>query len=185
MCPKVWLSLNNVKPLIQIRVSMPSTVFAIFLMFGGCGVTVSDQEVNSQSSARGSAAEVSTVGLRESKPVGKVAIRESWLEKKVSQVGVFEPRENQSSVSSFIPQSIERDLRSPDARVRYRGLEYWEAKDSTAPLDPVFEAMEDQDEIVRGRATEIVERHWAVEQDREKQKLEQTRERKGRESQGD
>jgi hypothetical protein len=68
---------------------------------------------------------------------------------------------------SSIPQTITNDLTSPDARVRYRALDHWEDKDSTAPLDPVFEAMEDEDEDVREKATTIVEQRWAEEQEME------------------
>jgi hypothetical protein len=67
-----------------------------------------------------------------------------------------------------IPDSIAKDIGSPDARTRYRALDHWEAKDSKAPLDPVFEAMEDEDEAVRAKATAIVEQSWAAEQEREK-----------------
>jgi hypothetical protein len=67
-----------------------------------------------------------------------------------------------------IPDSIAKDLGSPYARDRYRALDHWEAKDSKAPLDPLFEAMEDEDEAVRAKATAIVEKYWAAEQEREK-----------------
>jgi hypothetical protein len=54
-----------------------------------------------------------------------------------------------------------------EARDRYRALEYWNIKGGTTPLDPVFEAMEDEDEGVREKATAIVERRWAEEQEKE------------------
>jgi hypothetical protein len=46
-------------------------------------------------------------------------------------------------------------------------LEHWNIKGGDAPLDPVFEAMEDEDEDVREKATAIVEQRWAEEQKRE------------------
>jgi hypothetical protein len=67
-----------------------------------------------------------------------------------------------------LPAAIAKDLDSPDARVRYRALDHWESKDNKAPLDPVFEAMEDDDPAVRAKATAIVEQNWAAEQEREK-----------------
>ena len=67
-----------------------------------------------------------------------------------------------------IPDTVAKDLASPDARDRYHALDYWEAKDSKAPLDPVFEAMEDDDPAVRAKATAIAEQYWAAEQEREK-----------------
>lgn len=67
-----------------------------------------------------------------------------------------------------IPPSVEKDLQSPEARDRYRALDHWEAKDSKAPLDAVFEAMEDEDEAVRAKATAIVEQHWAAAEEKER-----------------
>ncbi|MBH0190156.1 MAG: hypothetical protein HP493_15295 [Nitrospira sp.] len=57
----------------------------------------------------------------------------------------------------------------PDARERFRALSHWEEKGEVkAPLDAVFEAMEDEDEAVRAKATAIVEQRWAAEHNREK-----------------
>jgi hypothetical protein len=64
-----------------------------------------------------------------------------------------------------VPEAVTKDLDSPDARARYRALDHWDAKDSKPPLDPVFEAMEDEDEGVRAKATAIVEEYWAAEQE--------------------
>jgi hypothetical protein len=75
------------------------------------------------------------------------------------------------STALNLPASIAKDLTSPDARDRYRALDHWESKDSKGiktPLDPVFEAMEDDDPAVRAKATAIVEQYWAAEQEREK-----------------
>ena len=68
-----------------------------------------------------------------------------------------------------LPESIAKDLASPDARDRYRALNHWEEKGGAkTPLDLVFEAMEDEDEAVRAKAEAIVEQRWAKEQAREK-----------------
>lgn len=67
-----------------------------------------------------------------------------------------------------IPESIAKDLDSPDARVRLRALDHWEKKESKAPLDPLFEALEDEDDAVRAKATAIIEQQWAIERGREK-----------------
>jgi hypothetical protein len=77
---------------------------------------------------------------------------------------------NQPQVAN-LPETIAKDLASPDARVRYRALDHWEAKDgrdSKAPLEPVFEAMEDDDPAVRAKATAIIDQYWAAEQERER-----------------
>jgi hypothetical protein len=67
-----------------------------------------------------------------------------------------------------LPDAIAKDLDSPDARVRYRALDHWEKPGTKTPLDPVFEALEDEDEAIRAKATTIIEREWALEQEREK-----------------
>ena len=66
-----------------------------------------------------------------------------------------------------VPDIVARDLGSADPRDRYRALEHWNVKGGTTPLDPVFEAMEDEDEDVREKATAIVEQRWAEEQKNE------------------
>jgi len=77
--------------------------------------------------------------------------------------------EDEPSLLINLPEAVAKDLSSADARDRYRALDYWEAKDSKAPLDPVFEAMEDEDEGVRQKATAIVEQFWKAQQEQEKE----------------
>jgi len=67
-----------------------------------------------------------------------------------------------------IPESIAKALDSPDARVRLRALDHWEKKESKAPLDPLFEALEDEDDAVRAKATALIEQQWAIERKRER-----------------
>lgn len=67
-----------------------------------------------------------------------------------------------------VPESIAKDLTSPDAYNRLHALDHWEKKGTKASLDPVFEALEDESESVRAKATEIIERQWAHEREREK-----------------
>ena len=66
-----------------------------------------------------------------------------------------------------IPESIAKNLDSLDARVRLQAMNHWEAQGTTAPLDPLFTALDDEDEVVRAKATEIIERYWAAEQEKE------------------
>ena len=70
---------------------------------------------------------------------------------------------NQSSVSLIadIPDSVAKDLDSPNTRERYRALDHWETKGTQSPLDPVFEALEDDDPAVRANAAAIVEQYVA------------------------
>jgi hypothetical protein len=67
-----------------------------------------------------------------------------------------------------IPESIAKALDSPDPRVRLQAMNHWEAQGTKAPLDPLFEALDDEDGYVRAKATEIIERYWVVEQERER-----------------
>jgi hypothetical protein len=67
-----------------------------------------------------------------------------------------------------IPNAIAKGLESPDARERLQALDHWEKKGSKAPLDPVFEAFEDENEAVRAKATAIIEQQWAIERERER-----------------
>ncbi|HSQ50965.1 MAG TPA: hypothetical protein VLL94_06820 [Nitrospiraceae bacterium] len=65
-----------------------------------------------------------------------------------------------------IPESIAKGLDSPDARERLQALDQWEKEGSKAPLDPVFEALEDENEAVRVKAMAIIEQRWAADQER-------------------
>ncbi len=68
----------------------------------------------------------------------------------------------------LIPDLITKDLNSPDASVRLRAMSHWGSKETSAPLDPLFEAMDDEDPAVQAKAIEIIERYWAAEQERER-----------------
>lgn len=64
-----------------------------------------------------------------------------------------------------IPESIAKGLDSTNARVRLQAMNHWEAQGTKAPLDPLFAALDDEDGYVRAKATEIIERYWAAEQE--------------------
>lgn len=64
-----------------------------------------------------------------------------------------------------IPESIAKGLESTDARERLQAMNHWEVPGTKVPLDPLFEAVDDEDEVVRAKATEIIERYWAAEQE--------------------
>lgn len=68
----------------------------------------------------------------------------------------------------LIPNSITKDLNSADANVRLQALNHWGSKGTTVPLEPLFEAVDDEDPAVRAKAIEIIERYWAAEQERER-----------------
>ncbi|MBX3326377.1 MAG: hypothetical protein U0223_01210 [Nitrospira sp.] len=66
-----------------------------------------------------------------------------------------------------IPDAVAKDLGSSDARDRYRALDYWENKDSKAPMDPVFDALADEDPAVRDKAAAIIDKLAEVGEERE------------------
>lgn len=162
--------MKDEKPLVQTHVSMSIAAYALILLFGGCGPSVSDQEMSAQSSQRGNVAEVNAARTRESQPIGQTTMRENKPEKGVYRAGAFDQEENRTrSLNPSLPQSVAKDLTSPDAGTRLRALDYWESKATTAPLDPVFEALEDENEVVRAKATEIVEQQWVREHEKKEE----------------
>ena len=64
-----------------------------------------------------------------------------------------------------IPESIAKGLDSPDAHERLQAMNHWEVKGAKAPLAPLFAALDDEDGRVREKATEIIERYYAIEQE--------------------
>lgn len=58
-------------------------------------------------------------------------------------------------------------LASPDVRVRLWALDHWEQHAPTGSIDPLIEALDDEDEDVQEKASEIIERYWAIEQERD------------------
>ena len=125
---------------------------------GGCGSSVPDESASLRSPPMVNASHAENASTPQSLPMG---------ERKVNGITSVNQSGDHTPASS-IPPSVEKDLQSLEARDRYRALDYWEAKDSKAPLDPVFEAIEDDDPAVRAKATAIVEQYWAAEQERNK-----------------
>ena len=74
------------------------------------------------------------------------------------------PNKVSASIAPQIPDSVAKDLNSPYASLRLGALNHWEANGATAPLDAVFEALQDENEAVQAKAMEIIERRLAAEQ---------------------
>ncbi|OYT19384.1 MAG: hypothetical protein CCU26_11895 [Nitrospira sp. UW-LDO-01] len=75
------------------------------------------------------------------------------------------PRDDDDRLN--IPDPITKGLGSSDARDRYRALDYWEKKDSKAPMDPVFDALADDDPAVRDKAAAIIDKLVEAGEERE------------------
>lgn len=72
---------------------------------------------------------------------------------------------DKNSSAPSIPDSIAKDFESPYARIRLQALDYWATQGTKAPLDPLLEALEDEDEDVRAKAAKIAEQHWGIKQE--------------------
>jgi hypothetical protein len=72
---------------------------------------------------------------------------------------------DKKSSTPLIPDSITKALNSSDARARLKALDYWATQGTTAPLDPLLEALEDEDKDVRTKAAKIAEQHWGIKQE--------------------
>lgn len=138
------------------------------MMCSGCGSSVPDEGASRQSSAttridHGAKSSALPAWSGDSLTEhGKKLVGKTDQSALVSQSHDLNP----PSVSS-IPHAVSHDLASPDARTRLRALEYWEHNDGNVPLDAVFEAIEDEDEAVRARATTIIEHRWDNEQEKQ------------------
>lgn len=150
----------------QIDCSLRNVFFIVVVLCGGCGSSVSDGAVSGSSPSTVSTGQVEQIGNPTSSTISRVTTPVNKIEHGDSKATAVEQAENRSLPSELsIPPSIAKDLSSPDARDRYRALDHWEAKNSKAPLDLVFEAMEDDDPAVRARAAAIVEQYFMKQQE--------------------
>ena len=51
--------------------------------------------------------------------------------------------------------------------MRIQALDMWAQQGAQAPLDPLVVALDDEDDDVRTKAMEIIEQHWAIDQEAE------------------
>jgi len=137
----------------------------LVMVVGGCGSSVPDESASLRSPQTVNASHAEKASAPHSAPDGDMKMHEKKVEGMVyGTASVDQSGAHTLASISSIPLSVAKDLYSPEARDRYRALDYWEAKDSKAPLDPVFEAIEDDDPAVRAKATAIVERYWTTEE---------------------
>jgi HEAT repeat protein len=73
--------------------------------------------------------------------------------------------EEKKSAALPVPDSIAKDFESPYARIRLQALDYWATQGTKAPLDPLLEALEDDDAEVRSKAAKIAEEQWGIKQE--------------------
>jgi len=140
----------------------------LLLACGGCGLAGSNEGTGTTLQPQTIPHEVSTLRTPEVLSAASVTTQKTTLEEPESPSPTAEQSDDHNkSADSSLPDDVAQNLTSLDARVRYQALDHWDAKGGPAPLDPVFEAMEDEDPGVRARATAIVEQAWASEEEQE------------------
>lgn len=134
----------------------------------GCGSPASDKPVNAELHAangkpedRKGAVQPSAAKSTQVDPASKSATGSAGGALSLTAV----PRDADDRLN--IPDSVAKDLGSSDARDRYRALDYWEKKDSKAPIDPIYDAMEDDDPSVRAKAAAILNQYMEKGEERE------------------
>ena len=66
-----------------------------------------------------------------------------------------------------VPVWIAQALDAPEVSVRIQALDTWAQQGPQAPLGPLVVALDDENDDVRIKAMEIIERHWSIEQEEE------------------
>jgi hypothetical protein len=66
-----------------------------------------------------------------------------------------------------LPIWMAQALDAPDVSVRLQALDKWAKLGTDASLDPLVVALDDENDDVRGKAMDIIEQRWAVEQEAE------------------
>ena len=117
---------------------------------------------STQENGAGSASGKETVPAGDkslSKSAGTANNTETAEDKKIKAV------EEKKSAALPVPDAITRDFESPYPRIRLLALDYWATQGTKAPLDPLLEALEDDDDEVRTKAAKIAEEKWGIKQE--------------------
>jgi hypothetical protein len=69
-----------------------------------------------------------------------------------------------------LPVWIAQALDAPETSVRIQALDMWAQQGAQTPLDPLVVALDDENDEVRAKAMEIIERNWAIDQKAETEK---------------
>jgi hypothetical protein len=63
-----------------------------------------------------------------------------------------------------LPIWIAQALDAPETSVRIQALDMWAQQGAHASLDPLVVALDDENDEVRAKAMEVIERNWAISQ---------------------
>lgn len=140
--------------------------WALVLVCGGCGPSAFDGDARPSSPAMTATGHIDGMRPPSSPLIESVSTPGSKF-KNGDNAAAFsdQPEDRPLPSDTSIPETITNDLNSSDAQVRYRAVDDWEVTDSHAPPDSVFEAMEDEDDVVRAKAEANVEQGWKTEQE--------------------
>jgi len=145
-----------------------TTYFSLIMLLGGCGPSGPDNESNPGLRSSKSTTATQDTRYRQSAPTLLLSAlagnhTERGQTSTIASSDTSEKEDARDRPVPSVPASIMTSLDSADPQVRHRALEYWETNGTNASLDPVFEALEDEDESVREKAEAIVERRWREE----------------------
>jgi len=128
----------------------------LFAGLSGCGPAASDPEQNHESRASLEAPPESTPASQHSPASHNNQASPAAIEEPLSQPDTL-----------VLPIWIAQALDAPDVSVRLKALDKWAKLGTDASLDPLVVALDDEDDDVRRKAMDIIEQHWAVEQEDE------------------
>jgi hypothetical protein len=126
---------------------------ALLAALSGCGPAPSDQAANLESRAS-AASDNGTGTARGLSPFPSATVPFPGAEPVPLSAQPRAPR-------LVIPDWIANDLASPDAQVRLKAVEIWGQSAPSGAVDPLIQALEDQDEQVQARALELIVQDWA------------------------
>lgn len=144
--------------------------YSLLLGLAGCGPGGSGNAPNLEARASGVKASSTAPSTQENgagSPSGKETVPTGVKpqSKSAGTPDIAETVEGKKSAALPVPDSIARDFESPYARIRLQALDYWATQGTKAPLDPLLEALEDEDEEVRTKAAKIAEEKWGIKQE--------------------
>jgi len=154
----------------NLRVLLALTLFAALI---GCGPVPSEEASRSGVSGRGigsarGLSSTGTVSLHDAEPVPpSSAAGPAPLASHEQSLPDTRDQPARLPEHLVLPDSIAKELDSPDVSVRLRALDRWAQQGPKASLDPLVVALDDEDEAVRAKAMAIIEQQLAIEPERE------------------
>ena len=153
--------------LMIVRPGMIAVLFSLsFAGLSGCGPAASDPAPNAQSHASLSVPSASQPATAPRNAPFTSAASPAPLASNYSSAAAQEepaPLPEHLALPIWIAQALD----APEASVRIQALDMWAQQGAQAPMDPLVVALDDEDDDVRTKAMEIIEQHWAIEQEAE------------------